>query len=310
MHQPGHPGPVGSSPVYDPSAPTGGGPSTNMAAGSPAYGVQTVAPIFVGYERTRAAQVPSDPQERKLFGDPLRTSGGKTPILLTRTQLLSAFDQFSRKDYLRFRNLFIAAGLVSPEADAPTVRSAYASLLGEAEDMQAGGAMVSPMTLVKNLIRMNGLDPKKIGADEDYMKAVTDSAKPQSQSTTTVYDLAPEDAKSILEQAIEQKLGRAPTPEEVEDFIAAAQTRAENNPTRVTQKFIPGQAGGEGDEVTVQREGGQVVGTTVTNVNEGFDEADVARMAEETAEAAPDYASYQAVSQYFPALVQALGSTV
>jgi hypothetical protein len=302
------------SPVYDPAAsmPTAGGPATNMAAGSSAYGRVPEMPVFVGWEKgSKAAEKPASPHEAKLFGDAYKTMGtGKQKIELKPTQLLAAFDRFKRQDYLRFRNLLIAAGLVAETADAMTVRSAYASVISEVQDMQAGDVMMSPMALIKNLIRKNGLDPAKIGDAEDFTTAVKDQLKPSSQTSTSVYDLTPEDARATLEQAMAQKLGRAPTEEEIEDFISAAQTRAERNPTRVTERFMPGVEGGEGDQVTVQREGGEVVGTSVTNVEQGFDAEALGRMAERRAQNAPDYASYQAVSTLFPAFLEALQSTV
>jgi hypothetical protein len=301
---------AGESPVYDPSAPTGGGPATNMAAGSPAYGQVPEMPVFVGWDKGgRVAEKPANPHQAKLFGDAYKTIG-KQPIQLTKTQLLSAFDGFKRQDYLRFRNLLIAAGLVPETADAMQVRSTYASVISEVSDMQAGGVMMSPMALIKNLIRKNGLDPSKIGDAEDFTTAVKDQLKPSSQTTTSVYDLTPEDARATLEQAMAQKLGRAPTEEEIEDFISAAQTRAERNPTRVTESFTPGVEGGEGDQVTVQREGGEVLGTSVTDVEQGFDSESLGRMADRRAQNAPDYASYQSISTYFPAFLEAMQSTV
>lgn len=305
----------GGSGAYNPAAPSGMATNT-MTQAATTYGTpgKSMTGVFVGFNKPPKGMTPA--MQDKLAGDSYAGSGPtpitKQPIMLTPIQLLASFDQFGRKDYLRFRNLLIAAGLVSETADAASVRGAYQSIIYEAIDMQAGGIMMSPMQLVKNLIRKNGLNPAKIGADEDYMASLKETQKPSSQTTTSVYDLTPEDAKATLEAAIQQKLGRAPTAAEIEDFVAAAQTRARNNPTEVTERFIPGKAvgGDAGDQVTVQREGGQVVGSTVTSVNQGFDADNVARMAERRAENAPDYASYQAVSQYFPAFLSALGSTV
>lgn len=302
---------TGGNPVYNPSAPTGGGPATNYMAGAAgSYGAPQSSPVWVGSQRGGRPNRDRDGDGNLMMGGPKPTGrNASQDIWLTETQLLSAFDQFSRKDYLRFRNLLIAAGLVSEDADAPTVRSAYASLIGETMEMQAGGVKMSPMQLVKNLIRMNGLEPGKIGDGEDYGSAV-ESATPKSQKTTatSVYDLTPEDARMTLEQAVQQKLGRAPTEEELEDFISAAQTRARNNPTTVTQEFQPGRVL-EGGNVETQHEDGQLVGSTRTTTTPGFDGNQLSQMALDRAEEAPDYASYQAVSRFFPALVNALGAT-
>ena len=294
-----------TSPVYDPmqSMPTAGGPATNRAAGSSAYAPADMATIIVGF--SKGAKRPKDPHQAKLFGDTYEGTIRKTPA-----QLLQEFENLSRKDFLKFRNILIAAGYVSEGADALAVRDAYEGLLGDVFELQQSGrTTLTPGSLLNNLIRMNGLDPKKIGGDEDFSTAIKEQAKPSSSTQTSVYDLTPEDARATLEAAMYQKLGRNPTDEEIEDFIAAAQTRAERNPTRVTQSFRPGVAGGEGDQVQVDREGGQVVGTTVTNVDEGFDEESLVRMAEKRAMDAPDYGAYQSVSRFFPAFLNALGAT-
>lgn len=309
-------GGTGSSPVYDPSAPSG--PATNrgtqMAQQYGAPGKSSTA-LWVGSGKSRRpTTAPTGGRSidgmsgREEFQSGAYSTASREDIFLTPVQLLSAFDQFDRKDYLKFKNLLVAAGLTSEAADAMSVRGAYQQLIYEAIDMQAGGIKVSPMQLVKNLIRKNGLDPSKIGSDEKF--SVADAMKPQSQVTTSVYDLTPEDARTTLEQAIQQKLGRAPTEEELEDFITAAQTEAAANPTVQRTRVIPGAADVSGDQVSVQREGGEAVATTVTNTTQGFGAEDVARMAVNRAENAPDYASYQAVSQYFPALVQAFESTI
>jgi hypothetical protein len=254
-------------------------------------------------------------QQPKLAGDsyapnaPVGVADRK--ISKTRTQLLSEFDRMSRKDYLKFRNLLIAAGFISETAQPINVRDTYSAIIGDIHEMQqAGNPNLTPAAFINNLIRMNGLDPSKIGDAEDFTTAVKDQLKPSSQTTTSVYDLTPEDARATLEQAMAQKLGRAPTEEEIEDFISAAQTRAERNPTRVTESFTPGVEGGEGDQVTVQREGGEVLGTSVTDVEQGFDSESLGRMADRRAQNAPDYASYQAISSYFPAFLEAMQSTV
>src|SRR5690606_11435421 len=123
-----------------------------------------------------------------------------------------------RKEFLRFRNRLIAAGIVSPGAAPQQVYSAYESILGRVSDLQASGAQMTPDSFIDTLIRQNGADPSKIGGGENFGET-KDPVKPFTQTERSVYDLRPEDARMILEQTLQQKLGRNPTEAEVEDFI-------------------------------------------------------------------------------------------
>ena len=244
--------------------------------------------------------------------DPHVVTKGRSPVQLTSAQALAAFDAFSRKDFLHFRNLFIAAGLVGEGADPMTVRSAYASLLDQMVSVQAAGNQISPQAYVNNLIRMNGLDPSKIGSSVDFSTKA--AAKPWTKTQTSVYDLSPEDARASLEDTMTKMLGRAPTEEEIHDFINAAQTAAKKDPTTATATFTPGDTGLSGDSSTQDTSGGVTTqtdanGTTVIDQHQGFSAQDVAQMAQNRAKNAPDYAEYQAVATYFPALQQMLGAS-
>lgn len=302
---------TGSNKTWEPVPPSGGAATNRMNQAAGSYGAPQVE-LWIGSKPGRGVDRDRDGDGNLMMGGAKPT--GRTPregIYRTPAQLLRDFDQSSRKEYLRFRNLLIAAGLVSEEADAPTVRDAFQSIMEEVYELQTAGGRphMTIGSLVRNLIRLNGLDPDKIGDSEDYGKAA-ESATPKAQKSvaTSVYDLTPEDARLTLEQAVQQKLGRAPTEEEMEDFISAAQTRARNNPTTITQEFAPGQVL-EGGNVETQYEGGELVGSTRTTTQAGFDANQLGSMALDRAEEAPDYASYQAVSRFFPALVNALGAT-
>lgn len=299
-------------PVFDPGVASGY--STNLLGTAGQAAPEAEPQIFVGYKRVAT---PFDPDLRIGPGGQGGQETGSTrqEILLTPTQLLSAFDKFDREDFLKFRNLFIAAGIVSAGADPLTVRSAYAALLSDVADMATKGIRVSPMGYVKNLIRMNGLDPSKVGAKENYdpLAEKEDPLEPWTKTSKSVYDLDPEDARATLESAITAKLGRAPTAEEIQDFINAAQHAAQKNPTTMTATFTPGGTDMTGESTSQTTSGGVTTqlsanGTTVITENQGFSAEDVARMAEKRAMAAPDYAGYQAVSTYFPALMQMLGA--
>lgn len=234
----------------------------------------------------------------------------------TVSQALLTFDAFSRKDFLHFRNLFIAAGLVGEGADPMTVRSAYQAILTQVAGMQQNGVPhLTPQAYVNNLIQMNGLDPSKIGSGANFTLKKDQNLEPYTKTQKSVYDLSPEDARATLEDSMTRLLGRAPTEEEIHDFINAAQTAAKKDPTTAQQTFTPGDTGLKGDSSnTVTNADGTTTttdanGTTVTTQNQGFSAQDVSQMAQDRAKNAPDYASYQAAATYFPALMSILGAS-
>lgn len=286
---------------FDPGVvPSGGGGGygtslLNSAAPAAAYVQQ---PMFVGWAKTPGRLNRGDLSRGRGLEETEPSVPGdheRNPVLLTPFQLLQAFDGFNRDEYLRFRNKMIAAGLVPDQATAIDVRDTYEKLLDQVGQLQQQGAYeLSPMDFVNNLIRQNGFNPKDIKATEDF-SASGGEPKTWTNTQNSVYDLTPQVARQTLEQAVQQKLGRAPTQAEMEDFIDAARTRAENNPTVVTTEGSTDASGNT---------------TTTTHATPGFGAEQAASMAERRAENAPDYKSYQAVATYFPALMSALGSTV
>lgn len=300
---------------------TGGNPTFQVGAGAAAVGGATTLmggpaaerPIILGRRYRTTGQrvltphrgIPVPDQEYYTFEDE-----AKTP-----TAILMELMNLPREEFLKVRNRLIAAGIVSVGAEPAQVLSAYKSLLSNVGAMQDAGTVITPDEYIDSLIRLNGNDPEKIGGAEDYGEPGAESPQPFTQTEKSVYDLSPEDARAVLEQSIRQLVGRDPTEEEIEDFINAAQTKAMNNPATITRQFTPGGTGFEGESSSVTSSGGETVqqtadGTLVTRENPGFGDADVTRMAERAARSAPDYASYQAVATYFPAFLNALGSTV
>jgi hypothetical protein len=215
--------------------------------------------------------------------------------MLTPTQLLSAFDKFNRDDFLKFRNLFIAAGLVSvTNADPMTVRNTYASLLSELVAMKDTGRSMSPMGYVKNLIRMNGLDPSKVDASEDYGIKPEDQPFTGSKTTTqrSVTDISEGEAWATLQNNLSNLLGRDPSDQETRDFVYRMNQLAASNPTI-------------SKTVTQYKDGTPV--SSSTHTDPGLTSADVAQSAYDEAQNNPDYAEYRASTLYFNALMSALG---
>lgn len=273
---------------FDPTPPSGGGGFTSQAANGPIMGQ---ASIFVGWGST-----PTAPAHIRRPGDTETPVKVRVARFTTPFALLEKFDSFSRDEFLKLRNKLIAAGLVSENASAAEVRSAWEKLLLDVQDKQMTQGMgMSPFEFMNNLIRLNGLDPSKIGSDADYSPTATGKASSTTNTSTSVYDMDPASAQQLLSDTLASKLGRAPTAAEIEDFADAVKTQAQANPN-VTVQHLHTDADGN----TTQR-------TTQTL---GFGADDAALMAEEKAKHSPDYAKYQAASMYYPALVGALGATV
>ena len=273
--------------------------------------------IFVGYKKKTVYGGPEMVDGESIPG---LTSVSRIPVFRPLEWFLMQAQKWSREDMLLVRNLLAAAGFVSPDADYTEVLDGWAEML---EVVEAHNASIGPMkwqSFVGNIIKMNGLDPDKIGSDTDFLEAIADAYTdpalvPEGEDpeepeytgpvTTTnisksIYDMTPEAAEAMMLDTMKQYLGRDPKEGEIADFLNAVQTAAKKRPTvtRQVSTFTPGD--GEAD--------GGMTETTVTQ-NEGFGANEAAMMAYKKARNAPDYASFQAVSTYYPALVQMLGAT-
>lgn len=306
------------------TAPTGGGPSgPPPGGGGPATGTfaqssqvphwdqwLTEKVIWMGHQTQGSRKSKAKP------GTDIPVKGGfRTPVYGTALQFLMAFRDMNNAEFQKFKNQLVAAGFVSKDADPVTVEESVRGILNDVYSANKMGAKLSPQQYINSMIRKNGLDPKKIPNDKDWDPAAELAAaqfQPSTSKVTSVYDLDPADAEDLLTQTLSGVLGRDPSKAEIEDFVDAVKARALANPTSVVTKTrrgdLSGQAG-PGTQVQVTSQGGETF-STVTSVDEGFDEQDMARIAERRAKAAPDYASSQAVSTYYPALLSALGATV
>ena len=320
----------GNSPVidtggFDTTAPSGGGASappsggaaTNMRQSSttvPYHDQWMHAPIFAGWQKANRG-----PSVAKPGTDiPVKTGTGRQAVWGTPFQMIQIFRSMSPAAYQEFKNKLVAAGFVSKDAFPADVEGVWKGILQDVQQANQQDVNISPTEYLHSLIRKNGFKPKDIPATagwdptEAAAAAQGDGFTPSTSTVKSVYDLDPADAEDLLTNTLAQKLGRDPAREEVEDFVDAVKARALQDPSTVTTRTrrgdLSGQAG-PGTQVEVLRQGGKTY-STVTEVNEGFAEQDAARIAERRARNAPDYASYQSVATYFPALLQALGSTV
>lgn len=124
--------------------------------------------------------------------------------------------------------------------------------------------------------------------------------KPTSKVTTStnIDEMDPAQARLMFEQTATQALGRAATKQEIDDFIAKAQTIAKQNPGVTTTTSKMGFDGNITDQTSVTKGGADVVS------------AKAQLAAQDQAKQSEDYAAFQAAGNYFPMLFDALSSPV
>lgn len=117
-------------------------------------------------------------------------------------------------------------------------------------------------------------------------------------TSTSIDEMTPEQARLMAEDTATKMLGRTPTKQELDDFIAKAQTISKQNPaiTRTTHHY---DIAGNEESQTNQTTGGQDVVNAKSQV-----------ALEDQLKQSEDYAAYQAAGNYFPMLFDALKSPV
>lgn len=126
------------------------------------------------------------------------------------------------------------------------------------------------------------------------------NGKPASKTTTstTIDEMDPAEAKMMIRNAASQALGRDPSKEEIEDFIAKAQTIARRNPNITTTTTNYGFDGEPVSQSSVSKGGGDAVTAQAQDA------------AIEQAKQSEDYTAYQAAGVYMPWLMDALASPI
>ncbi len=109
---------------------------------------------------------------------------------------------------------------------------------------------------------------------------------PRTQTRRDVTRLSYDDPGGFFD-AFQQAVGRAPTDSETKAFVDTFNAKAEKNPQVTTQTTDPST--------------GNVTATTTGGIDVG---SEIREQAMEN----PDYANYQAVATYFPAMERALGA--
>ncbi len=124
--------------------------------------------------------------------------------------------------------------------------------------------------------------------------------KPGSKTTTskTIDEMDPAEAKVMIRNAAGQALGRDPTKEEIEDFIAKAQTIARANPNVTTTTTNYGFDGEATSQSSISKGGGDAV------------TAQTQEAAMQQLKQSEDYAGFQGAGVYMPWLEDALSSPI
>jgi hypothetical protein len=333
--------------AFDPQTPPGTTNITDFLAsygaggggGIPAAGLPTgglVAPdvprVYMG--RTRATFPGAGEATPRGFGSQTYKVKGVTKES-TLEQAMAKFDNMSFSEQRNILRLLAIAGFAGPmtldsiddyvnAASQGDAREAYSLLLETASDyyMNSNRA-VTPNDVLRSAVAYRldaygvnwdgNFDTFKGGVPKAMAKAAAESGGgaasgydpadfPYKKTTTSksIDVLNPKDAKALTRAVLQQELGRDPTQGEYEDFLSALNAAERENPdisrTTTTYKLDPVT---EGPYVAKQR--------TVTE--QGIGEAGLSQVAYEKAQRNPNWAEWQAMGTYFPALLSALGST-
>lgn len=249
------------------------------------------------------------------------------PKIATLQKAIEKFDKMSmteQRNMLRLLAIGGFAGSISledvdeavAEASQQDARNAYMALLETASDYLMGtGRMVTPDEVLRSAIayRLSGQgidwNGKFSTFDSGIPKGMLASSSeesnlPQPGTYTTTYKstdlMNPQDAKGLTRAMLQQELGRDPTQAEYEDFLATlhAAERADPTVTTTTSRYVLD----KNDQLRLKSQN--------TSTQQGIGAEGLAQLALEKAQSDPQWAEYQAVGTYFPALLSALGATV
>lgn len=217
---------------------------------------------------------------------------------------------------------------------------AYLSLLNTAAAAYAGGRKVTPEQMLEQAVAFrlprgadwdgtySGLvdvlqanEIPTLGADDtdkkeepvDLSGTRTTTNSSTNTSTSVSRDIMdPNDAMALTRAMLQRELGRDPTKAEFEDFIGAVQAAQAAHPTR-TRSTVSS----ETTTTSTLNKKGRVTDTDTDTTNSssstrhaGITSAGINDILLRKARANPDWAEWQAVGTYAPALFQALGATV
>jgi hypothetical protein len=238
-----------------------------------------------------------------------------TPKLSSLSEAMMDFEALSTKQKKRVASRLAQAGFLGAPykgeslndfvARVPLsdVQGAYGDLLNAAAARYQAGQEITPDQLLQQHIDYNARVGSPLaladGAGGDGSGGGAGGtgspyANKTITSTNTVRDIYSRDEAEGLARAIlRRELDRDPTDEEYEDFVAALQTKQRENPTVTTTRTSYDEFGSVADTSSTTRGG-----------------VDLEQFAQEQAEDNPDWAVWQAIGTFLPALFEELGSGV
>lgn len=263
-----------------------------------------------------------------------------TPSTTTIDALLTAFEQMGLREQRRLALLLTIGGFAGSVAleDAPAAAreltlnetlNAYLELLDDAAGRYSRGQKITPEQLLEqnvayrlprsadwdgtygglatilaeNEIDISGVDD--VGGEPEKERDLSGTRTTTATSTNVSRDIMdPNDAMALTRALLQRELGRDPTKAEFEDFISAVQAAQRSNPTKTKTK--------QTSTVTTNKKGRVVDSDTESSstTTGGISQAGVEDILLRRARQNPDWAEWQAVGTYAPALFQALGATV
>lgn len=174
---------------------------------------------------------------------------------------------------------------------------------------------------LRDILAENNVDTSVIDgplvAPEDAPKDLSGTRTTTSSNTTTTSNVSrdimdPNDAMALTRSLLQRELGRDPTKAEFEDFISAVQAAQRAHPTRsrstTTTETTNTQTTNKRGRVTDSST--DTDQSTSSFTRSGITAAGIEDLMLRKARANPDWAEWQAVGTYAPALFQALGATV
>lgn len=243
----------------------------------------------------------------------------------THDELLTEFDSMSAEKQRKWALWLTLAGYsgsvdldkvddAAAQMSLGELLAAYSNLLGDAENRYGVGQKITPTQLLKKAIdyrldqagvkwdgKLGSLDTSKLTSLFSEAGIGAESLSPYANATITTTSksvdfLNPMDAKNLVRGMLQQQLGRDPSQAEYEDFLGAVHAAEQDNPstTKTTTKYDENGAPMDTSSVT---HGGMSAGA-------------YEQLAYDRATRNPDWAEWQAMGTYAPALFSALNAPI
>lgn len=220
---------------------------------------------------------------------------------MTESQAVASFHAWDADKLTSWKDLLVQKGLLaSDKVTYAKLQSEWTSAVqNAAQAYTVGGQQVTPYDMVDLMATVNGTGGSSGGLASGALSsgALKPGTTRSSETDRVVDHVSDEEATSIVNNAFEQAVGRAPSDTERSEFANRLHTAIQNNPTttKITASMDP-----QGNVTRNESSTG------------GFGSGGVTGFANSTAQqdamADPEYGAYQASTTYFNALLNAIKS--